>query len=148
MGKFATQKRKKRQICGNRHTKRSRVEYEGEGEPVMQENNEESEVSLSADEGNVGAIPAGISVSYRKLQSRVRQNSSEKRTPKPSTQSSEGISGLRLCDIELIGNVFSIVSCPEYNSPSLSLEENAKVVLLNSTCICFGLQNENKRVLK
>ncbi|CAB4005789.1 Hypothetical predicted protein [Paramuricea clavata] len=53
MGKFATQKLKKRQFCANRHTKRSRVEYEGEGEPVMQENNEESEVSLSADEGNV-----------------------------------------------------------------------------------------------
>ena len=64
MGKFATQKRKKRQFCGNRHTKRSRVENDGEGEPVMQENNEESEVSLSADEDNVGAIPAGISVSY------------------------------------------------------------------------------------
>ncbi|CAB4033858.1 Hypothetical predicted protein [Paramuricea clavata] len=93
MGKFATQKRKKRQFCGNRHTKRYRIEYEGEGEPVMQENNEESEVSLSADEGNVGDIPAGISVSYRKLQPRVRQNSSEKRTPKtpkPSTESSEG----------------------------------------------------------
>ena len=114
MGKFATQKRKKSQFCGNRHTKRSRVEYEGEGEPVMQENNEESEVSLSADEGNVGAIPAGISVSYRKLQPRVRQNSSEKRTPKPSTESSQGIYGFRLCDMELIGNVFSIfVSFPE-----------------------------------
>ncbi|CAB4025359.1 cholinephosphotransferase 1-like [Paramuricea clavata] len=56
MGKFATQKRKKRQFCGNRHAKRSRIEYEGEGEPVMQENNEESEVSLSADEGIVSNV--------------------------------------------------------------------------------------------
>jgi hypothetical protein len=82
----------------------------------------------------------GISVSYRKLQPRVRQNSSEKRPPKPFTGSCQGISGFRLCDMELIGNVFSIVSCPECNSPSLpwkKIASDAKVVLLNSSSSDF-----------
>ncbi len=51
-------------------------ESEGEGESVTQENNTESEVSSSVDEGNVITIPSGISVYYNKLQSRVQQHSS------------------------------------------------------------------------
>jgi hypothetical protein len=111
------------------------IDIQGEGEPVMQENNEESEVSLSVEEGNVGTIPAGISRSCRKILKEF----------------------LDLGSViwNLLQMFFSIVSCPECNFqvfPWKKIVTNAKVVLLNSTsraktaneCICFGHHNENK----
>ena len=102
-------------------------------------------------------FPSGISVYYNKLQSRVQQHSSVEehlklQTKVPKTFLESGFVIWKL-------NVFSILSCPECNSASLSIEEmmsDAKVVLLTSAspaksaigCICFGLQNEKKEVLK
>ena len=104
------------------------IDTQGEGEPVMQENNEESEVSLSVD-------GIGISRSCRKILKEF----------------------LDLGSViwNLLQMFFSIVSCPECNFqvfPWKKIVTNAKVVLLNSTsraktaneCICFGHHNENK----
>ncbi len=131
MGKFATQKREKRRFYGNRHTKHPRIENEGEGESVTQQNNTESEVSSSVDEGNVVSIPSGISTTRNFYKSVLQETSvscstafQRRRTPKASNDSSQDISGFRLCDMKIMANVFSIVSCPECNSASLSMEKN------------------------
>ena len=66
--------------------KHPRIESEEEGESVTQENNAESEVSSSVDEGNVVTTPCGISVYYNKRQSRVQQPSSAEEPLKLQTK--------------------------------------------------------------
>ncbi len=57
MGKFATQKRKKRRFYGNGQTKHPRIESQEEGESATQENKTERELSSSVDECNVVTNP-------------------------------------------------------------------------------------------
>ncbi len=90
-------------------SKHPRIESEGEGESVTQENNTESEISSSVDESNVHGYHSIWNFSVLQQTSVLCSAAFQRRrTPKASNESSQGISGFRICDMEIMANVFPL----------------------------------------
>ena len=156
MGKFATQKRKKRKFCGNRFTKRCRNEEDQKNGLETEKNDEQGDKGSENNNNMASGNSPTTSASSRKLGARLRQYSATKKAV-----NDHNISGYRLCDMELLFNVFSLLKCPGCSGSSLALEEAhvsrkgcASTQSFDwcaenaSGSICFGLRNEKVKALR
>ena len=110
-------RRKKRGFCGNQHTKKQK----------QNENDEQQSINNDVD---LAVLSCSYTVSEAKL---------SKQMPVIPPLNDERVTGMRFMDMELLGEVFEMLPCPECKQPMLELVEEKRYGLACEMCIrCLG----------